>query len=148
MTETPAPSDRPTAVAWREAVLAGLGIAPGSRAALDVGAPTAEDESPEDTVERACRAATHPEAYPSLPPHHPASRRTGAVDLVSVRTDVLQIGVRIEAPDRFTLGIVTARLITALAAEGIGAVPGSDAAAAPSPWQTTPSFAVGLVVFV
>ncbi len=163
--EGAAPLVRPRADDWfalgsREAVLSALGIRPASDAADDVGLPpltpaaaAAGGHDPDDLaerIERACRAATHPDALPALPPHHPRARQQRLGPLEGVRTDVVQIGVRIEAPDDFTLGLVTGRLLVALAAEGVAATPAQEGHGVPPRLLGLPSpaGAIGAVLFV
>ena len=70
--------------------------------------------------------------------------------LEGVHTHVVQTGVRIEAPDEFTLGLVTARLVAALAAEGVASTPARHGHGTPPPLLGLPAqaAAVGVVLFV
>lgn len=154
------PLTRPRSDDWfslgrREAVLSALGIAPASPVSEDVGLPSVgvPDDDPRDLAERidrACRAATHPRAYPALPSEHPRTHQQRSDPLEGVRTHVVQIGVRIEAPDEFTLGLVTARLVAALAAEGVDSTPARPGHGAPPArlGLPQPAGAIGAVLFV
>ena len=155
--EGAAPLTRPRADDWfalgsREAVLAALGIAPASRATQEVGLPLAGagDHDLDERIERACRAAAHPDAFAPLPAEHPRARQQRTGVLEGVNTHVVQTGVRIEAPDEFTLGLVTARLVAALAAEGVASTPAQHGHGTPPPLLGLPAqaAAVGVVLFV
>lgn len=124
---------------YAASVRAALGVAPGTEEAIDVGLPVrkaAGAEPVEGRVARACRAALRNPSTP--PPWHPAAARAGVpAPLAAVSYTTLQTGVRLDAPDDYTLGMAVARLVVALAAEGISAVPGRRE---PGP--------VGVVLFV
>ncbi|MDO5698554.1 MAG: coenzyme F420-0:L-glutamate ligase [Dermatophilus congolensis] len=146
------------ALGSREAVLSALGIPPASTAAEDVGLPMVgayRDDAGgatdiEERIERACRAATHPAAFAPLPSYHPRAAAQRPEPLIGVRTTVVQTGVRIDAPDEFTLGLVAARLVAVLAAEGVAATLARDGHGAPPRilGLPAPAGAVGTVLFV
>lgn len=107
-----------------ESVRAALGAPPGTAAAVEVGIPSAAGAGGDvdAAVERACRLATLRGSLGTLPPHHPrAAQVSNGLDPADVRTHVTQAGVRLEGDDVFALGLVTARLLVALEAEGVPA---------------------------
>lgn len=118
-----------------EAVRSALGVLPGTAAAIEVGVPAAGDEPLLDKVERACALAVRNEGLGQAPDGHPRAHLLvgNRLELYAARTDVVQNGVRVSAPDHITVGLVTARLLVALAGEG---VPAALAAAPPSAGRT------------
>ncbi|MEP7159644.1 MAG: coenzyme F420-0:L-glutamate ligase [Dermatophilaceae bacterium] len=107
------------AVGHHEAVRAALGVRAGTHDALDVGLRPVGTEELADRVERAVALARH-DGLGRLPDGHPHARLAGPrPDPADARVDVIQHGVRVEAPDDVTLGVVTARLLVALAGEDV-----------------------------
>lgn len=107
-----------------EAVRRSLGVAPGTAAAVEAGIapanPGAEDR--EARIARACAVALYPGGLGELPPYHPkAHLMRAATDLGSVTAQLIQYGLRVEAPDPFTLGIAVGRLLAALEGEDVPA---------------------------
>ncbi len=114
----------------REAVLAALGLPPGSDAARTAGLPGAgesgEDDAADGTelaarAERAIRAALHPGGCPVVAPGPWQAGHRSRSPLAGVSARFSPAGVHVGAPDDFTLGLACARLIVALAAEHIPA---------------------------
>ena len=89
-----------------EAVRAALGVLPGSAAATSVGIPSVLPEDVDVVAGRAVRLALH-----------------GLLAASPVTAERTWVGVRLRCPDPFTLGYAAARLVVALAAEGIAAAP-------------------------
>ncbi len=107
------------AVGHHEAVRAALGVRAGSHDALDVGLRPVGAEGLADRVERAVALARH-DGLGRLPDGHPRAHLAGPrPDPADARVDVIQHGIRVEAPDDATLGVVTARLLVALAGEDV-----------------------------
>lgn len=107
-----------------EAVRRALGIAPGTSAALDTGIAPANhaEDTREARIHRACAVALHPNGLGTLPADHPrAHLMRDTTDLSTVRATLIQYGLRVEAPDPFTLGVAVGRLLAALAGEDVPA---------------------------
>lgn len=107
-----------------EAVQRALGIEPGSAEAVDVGMAPADpgSDSREDRIARACAVALHPQGLGDLPTRHPrAHLMRDHTDLSAVRTYLVSYGMRVEAPDQFTLGVAIGRLLVALAGHDVPA---------------------------
>lgn len=119
-----------------EAVRRALGIEPGTPAALETGIAPASPahERREARIERACAVALHPQGLGTLPGTHPrAHLMRDTTDLSRVRATVIQYGLRVEAPDPFTLGVAVGRLLAALAGEDVPArLAGRDDTPSPS----------------
>lgn len=110
------------ALGHREAVRGALGVTPGTQGALEVGIAPVDPavDTREARIARACALAVHPAGLSELAPTHPRAHLvTHEVDLGGAAVHVIQYGVRVEAPDSFTLGVVVARLMTALAGEDV-----------------------------
>ncbi|GAB48457.1 hypothetical protein [Mobilicoccus pelagius] len=99
-----------------------FGLRPGTAEALEVGLPHATHDPVDERIDRACRLARLP--LPEVDRWHPVRRhvRTHVV-LDGVVMTVRQLGVLVEAPDEFVLGVAVGRLVLALAAEGVPATP-------------------------
>ncbi len=107
------------ALGSHEAVRAALGVPPGTHEALDVGL---RPITPDDLLDRLGRAVALArfDGLGRLPAEHPRAHLVGArPDPADARCDLLQYGIRVEAPDDLTLGIVLGRLLPALAGEEI-----------------------------
>ncbi|MDO5628770.1 MAG: hypothetical protein Q4G43_10655 [Mobilicoccus sp.] len=119
------PAPAPQRPAWPGEVTAtrALGRRAGTPESLEIGLRSWDAaEDPEVRVGRACRLAVLP--LPEIPSWHPIRRHVRTqITLETVRMSVLQLGVRVEAPDDLTLGIAVGRLIVALAAEGLTGTP-------------------------
>ncbi|HET7475549.1 MAG TPA: coenzyme F420-0:L-glutamate ligase [Dermatophilaceae bacterium] len=85
-----------------EAVRAALGVRPGTQEAAAAGIPSTLPEDRAAVVARCLRVALHGQG----------------ADIVAARADDR---VTLAGPDAFRLGFVTSRLVTSLAAEGVGA---------------------------
>lgn len=108
------------ALGHAEAVRAALGVAPGTAEAVAAGIRPVAPDDVDSRIARAVAVATTPDGLGRVPAQHPRARLVGPLpDLSAVRVDVLQYGLRVEAPDHFALGLVSARLIAALAGEDI-----------------------------
>ncbi len=107
-----------------EAVRAALGVAPGTQAAVEVGiAPAnADRDTREARIARACAVALFADGLGDLPSYHPrAHLMRDRTDLSTVRAQLIQYGLRLEAPEPFALGVAVGRLLAALAVEGVPA---------------------------
>lgn len=103
-----------------EAVRAALGVAPGTPEALDVGVPAVGADEFGDRIDRACRLALQDAGVGDVPADHPrAPLAHRPIQLRGVRCDVVQQGVNLSGTDELTLGVAAARLLVALAAEGL-----------------------------
>ncbi len=127
------------ALGHREAVRAALGVAPGTPAAVEAGIAPLTPDGLAERAQRAIAVACHPNGLAVLPAGHPrAHKAVPPPDLSQVRADLTQTGVVLEAagPDRIgpdqpgpatpgagaLVGLAAARLLTALAGEGVPAV--------------------------
>lgn len=107
------------ALGSHEAVRAALGVPPGTHEALDVGL---RPITPDDLLDRLGRAVALArfDGLGRLPAEHPRAHLAGPrPDPADARCDLLQYGIRVEAPDDLTLGIVLGRLLPALAGEDV-----------------------------
>lgn len=103
-----------------------LGVRPGTAESVETGLPPAltepGGENVEERIARATRIALRP--FEAVSQWHPARRHLQfQVDPSTVTATVLQIGVRLDAPDDLALGAAIGRLVVALAAEGVSATP-------------------------
>lgn len=105
-----------------EAVRTALGVAPGTAEAVEVGLRPVGDDDLEQRITRACAVAVHAQGLPRVPARHPQAKRVATdVRCDRARTHLTQVGVRVEAPDDLTVGLVVGRLVAALAGEGVPA---------------------------
>lgn len=106
----------------QEAVRASLGVLPATDQALAVGVAGVEPEELLPRIERACALATLDAGLGHVPPDHPRHRLVRhELGLSQVETEITQAGVLVRATDPFLLGLVTARLLAALAGEAVPA---------------------------
>lgn len=103
-----------------------LGVRPGTAESVEAGLPPAQPgpggEDVKERIARATRLALRP--FEAVSQWHPARRHLQfQVDPSSVSATVVQIGVRLDAPDDLALGAAIGRLVVALAAEGVSATP-------------------------
>lgn len=110
------------ALGSHESVRAALGVPPGTHEALDVGLRPVAIDDLSGRLERALALARH-DGLGRLPAEHPRAHLAGPrPDPADARWDVLQYGIRVEADDELTLGIVLGRLLAALAGEDVPSV--------------------------
>ncbi len=121
-----------------EAVRAALGVAPGTAEAMDIGVAAVGPEPAQVRLERAVALALHdravvdpPAPAPGAPPHPRAHLLTRPLRLGAARADIVQAGIRVEAPDDLTLAVALARLLVAVESEGLSARLASHTPAAP-----------------
>jgi coenzyme F420-0:L-glutamate ligase/coenzyme F420-1:gamma-L-glutamate ligase len=107
-----------------EAVRASLGVPPGTQAAADAGIPSAGPEELSVRLRRAWAVATSPGGLTAPGPGHPRAHLATALSLDGASFDLIQTGLRVRAADPFLLGLVCARLLAALRAEGVEATIG------------------------
>ncbi len=102
-----------------EAVRAALGVPPGTHEAVDVGLRPLRPDDLIDRLQRAVALARH-DGLGRLPTEHPRAHLSGPrPEPADARCDLLQYGIRVEADDDLTLGVVLGRLLAALAGEDV-----------------------------
>ncbi len=106
----------------QEAVRASLGVLPATEHALAVGVAGVEPDELLTRIRRACAVATIDVGLGQVSPNHPRHRLVRHnLRLSSVETEITQAGVLVRAPDPMLVGLVTARLLAALAGESVPA---------------------------
>lgn len=112
------------ALGHAEAVRCALGVEPGTAVALEAGVAPVDPvtDTREARIERARAVALHPDGLGTVAADHPrAHLLRDRLDLGGVRVELIQYGLRVDAPEPFTLGVAVGRLLAALAGEGVPA---------------------------